>query len=142
VESTIVDCTGVAPRVLRPGSIGITDIEHATGLHASDEASDVRAPGGLAAHYAPNARVRLINESELGNVDAGVGLIAMSNIATPANVVRLLSADDVQTYAHNLYAALRDADQQGVTDVVAIAPEDNTGLADAIRDRLSRAAAS
>ena len=142
VESTIVDCTGATPRILRPGSIGITDIEHVTGLHVSDEASDVRAPGGLAAHYAPNARVRLINESELGNVDAGVGLIAMSNIATPAHVVRLLSADDVEAYAHNLYAALRDADQQGVTDVVAIAPEGNTGLADAIRDRLRRAAAS
>ncbi|CAB4916976.1 unannotated protein [freshwater metagenome] len=142
VESTIVDCTGVAPRILRPGSIGIPDIEHVTGLHVSDEASDVRAPGGLAAHYAPNARVRLINESELGNVDAGVGLIAMSNVATPAHVVRLLSANDVQAYAHNLYAALRDADQQGVTDVVAIAPEGNTGLADAIRDRLTRAAAS
>jgi len=142
VESTIVDCTGAAPRVLRPGSIGVADIEHVTGLRVADVDSGVRAPGGLAAHYAPSARVRIINEGQLVDTEAGAGLIALSDVATPAHLVRLLSADDMAAYAHNLYAALRAADEQGLTHVVAIAPDGDAGLAVAIRDRLSRAAAS
>jgi len=142
VESTIVDCSGASPRVLRPGSIGVSDIEQVTGLRVAEADSDVRAPGGLAAHYAPSARVRLINTSELNDTNPGAGLIALRDVATPAHLVRLLAADNVATYAHDLYAALRNADEQGLTEIVAIAPDGDAGLAAAIRDRLTRAAAS
>jgi len=142
VESTIVDCSGAAPRVLRPGSIGSEDVERVTGLRIGQHDSDVRASGGLAAHYAPSARVQLITEDKLMMAEAGAGLIALSDVATPAHLVRLLSADDLAAYAHNLYSTLRAADEQGLTHVVAIAPEGDAGLAVAIHDRLTRAAAS
>ena len=142
VESTIVDCTGARPRVLRPGAITAADVEHATGLAVEGaERSTVRASGGLRSHYAPRARVILRSDDDLG-ADPGWGLIAPSGVPTPAGVTRLLSALDSRDYAHGLYAALRRADQLGLEVVIAVPPPpDSTGLAEAVLDRLRRAAA-
>ena len=142
VESTIVDCTGAAPRLLRPGSIAAAEIALATGLAIDLGESEVRAPGGLAAHYAPRARVRVVTAADLGALEAGTGLIALDEVATPGGLVRLAAPHSIEEYAHDLYAALREADARGLTDVVAVPPSGESGLAAAVRDRLSRAAAS
>lgn len=142
VESTIVDCTGPAPRILRPGSVGAAEIVLATGLAVDSGDSDVRAPGGLAAHYAPSARVVVVSAEHLDEVPAGAGLIALDDIATPEGLVRLIAPATVEAFAHDLYAALHDADARGITLIAAVAPVHDTGLAAAIRDRLARAAAS
>ncbi|HET7901891.1 MAG TPA: L-threonylcarbamoyladenylate synthase, partial [Candidatus Nanopelagicales bacterium] len=60
VESTIVDCTGEAPRLLRPGAVGVEEIEAVTGLVVQEPDRAVRAPGTLAAHYAPTAQLLLV----------------------------------------------------------------------------------
>lgn len=132
VESTIVDCTGKSPSILRLGAITFEQIESVTALKVV-AAGATRAPGTLPQHYSPLAAVRLE-----GPVTTGDGLIAMSDIPTPDGVVRLASPSTVEEYAHDLYHSLREADRLGLSLVIAIPPKGD-GLAAAIRDRLLRA---
>ena len=138
VESTIVDCTGEQPRILRSGAITSAMIEETTGLDVLAADGTIRASGTLASHYAPAARVHIAEPSALPDI-AGAGLIALREIATPAGMQRLLAAADDGEYARRLYAALRSADAAQLTDVVAVLPS-HAGLGSAIRDRLTRAA--
>ena len=136
VESTIIDCTGLLPRVLRPGAISTAMIEEVTGLNAVsvDGADAIRVSGSLENHYAPAAKV-LLCEVPI----AGQGFIAHKNIETPQGVIRLASPSDDEEFAQILYSALREADAQGLLEVVVIQPI-GIGIGVAIRDRLARAA--
>lgn len=135
VESTILDCTGSAPRVLRWGAVELCDIEAVTGVSVAAGTSQVRAPGGLVSHYAPRARVLLE-----GSAGPGEGLLAPAAVPTPPGAVRLAAPSSVREYAAVLYRALRDADDQGLATIRAIPPDDPSALAIAVRDRLTRAA--
>jgi L-threonylcarbamoyladenylate synthase len=153
IESTILDCTGPAPALLRPGAVGPQVVERIGGVAlATAPEPGVRAPGTLAAHYAPSAEVVLAVDAAdaarllvLGSPDAaGQGLIAPAGVATPPGVIRLGAPPDAEHFARMLYAALREADRLGLHRVVAIPPDDaaHTGLSAAVTDRLRRAAAS
>ena len=133
VESTIIDCTSDAPRILRPGAITIEMVEESTGLKVSKVETDIRVSGSLENHYAPNAVVYLNRKPEPGE-----GFIAFADIDTPANVIRLASPKNVADFARVMYAALREGDAQGLKSVVVTEPLGD-GLALAIRDRLMRA---
>ena len=142
VESTIVDCTGPAPVVLRPGQVSRADVERVTGLTAG-ATSTVRAPGTLASHYSPQARVLVVDAATaLGTSapDASVGLLALAEVATPPGVVRLSAPETTDDYARVLYAALREADALGLGTVLAVPPPPE-GVGAAVADRLARAAA-
>jgi len=143
LESTIIDCTGGLPRILRPGAITIEMIKEVTGLNASssinnesvdDNRDDIRVSGSLENHYAPKARVFLDQQPVLGS-----GFIALSEIETPAGVIRLAAPESVEEFARVIYSALREGDHQNL-DSIYIAQPTGDGLAIAIRDRLSRSA--
>jgi L-threonylcarbamoyladenylate synthase len=134
VESTIIDCTGAAPLVLRPGAITGAMIEECTGLKVTQSNKEIRVSGALENHYAPIAKV-LLRE----NATAGQGLIAYSSIKTPEGVIRLASPSGDEEFARILYSALRDGDAQGLTEIVVMQPM-GAGIAVAIRDRLAKAA--
>jgi L-threonylcarbamoyladenylate synthase len=134
VESTIIDCTGAAPSMLRPGAISVAVIEECTGLKTTQSNQEIRVSGSLENHYAPIAKV-LLRE----NATPGQGLIAHSSIQTPEGVIRLASPINDEEFAHVLYSALRDADARGLSEVVVVQPI-GIGIAVAIRDRLARAA--
>jgi L-threonylcarbamoyladenylate synthase len=139
VESTIIDCTGDLPRILRPGAITEEMIKESTGLSAtttksSDEPEDIRVSGSLEKHYSPAARV-LLDQIPV----AGQGYIASSRRVTPAGVTRLAAPKNTDEFARALYTALRKADELGLQEVVVEQPQGD-GIAIAIRDRLSRAA--
>ena len=138
VESTIIDCTGDTPKVLRPGAITVEMIEQRTGLKvvASVEEPVIRVSGSLDSHYAPVAAV-VLDQSPL----AGQGFIAMADVVAAVGVVRLAEPRTHQEFAQVLYAALRAADEQGLATVVVQQPQGD-GIAIAIRDRLKRAAHS
>jgi L-threonylcarbamoyladenylate synthase len=151
VESTIIDCTGDVPRILRPGAITKEMIEESTGLVVGDsnkqagknaadgsavDGSQIRVSGSLDSHYAPVATV-VLDQSPV----AGQGFIAMADVATPDGVVRLAAPKSADEFARVLYAALRAADVQGLQTVVVAQPAGD-GIAIAIRDRLKRAAHS
>jgi L-threonylcarbamoyladenylate synthase len=141
VESTIIDCTGDVPKILRPGAITAQMIMDSTGLDVVGQTPDgaavdsnaIRVSGSLEAHYAPAATV-VLDQSPV----AGQGFIAMAYVATPDGVVRLASPKSDDEYARILYAALRAADDEGLQTVVVTQPEGD-GIAVAIRDRLKRA---
>jgi len=135
VESTIVDCTGETPFILRLGAVTSEMIEESTGLIAlTKENSAIRVSGSLDSHYSPKAKVVLDAIAEPGD-----GLIAPDQIPTPDGVIRLASPRTIEGYARDLYAALRSADAQGIEVVVVLQPGGD-GLAAAIRDRLKRSA--
>lgn len=134
VESTIIDCTGDAPRILRPGAVTREMIETVTGLQVTNRADEIRVSGSLEHHYAPAAKV-ILDENPV----SGDGYIALSDIPTPAGVERLASPKTNEDFARQLYAALRTADARGIERVVVRQPEGGD-IALAIRDRLTRAA--
>ncbi len=135
VESTIIDCTGELPRILRPGAITEEMIKESTSLvelgTSSTEAP--RVSGSLEKHYAPVAKV-LLDQTPV----AGQGFIAVSLRVTPTGVKRLAAPKNLDEFARDLYSALRKADELGLTEVVVEQPQGG-GLAIAIRDRLERA---
>lgn len=134
LESTIIDCTGDEPKILRPGAITQAMIEKATGLAVSEDTnSSIRVSGSLEKHYAPNAQILLDVQAS-----AGQGFIAPDEVATPSGAIRLASPANTDEYARTLYSALRDGDAQGLKTIAVIQPSGD-GLAIAIRDRLMRA---
>jgi L-threonylcarbamoyladenylate synthase len=135
VESTIIDCTGEAPRILRPGGITAEMIEQSTALEVSSSAdSQIRVSGSLESHYSPRATV-LLDQIPL----AGQGFIAMADVPSGEGVFRLAEPTTHEEFARVLYSALRAADEQGLNTVVVAQPGGN-GIGIAIRDRLMRAA--
>ena len=143
LESTIIDCTGDLPRILRPGAITIAMIEEATGLKVSNrpvektlntEQEKIRVSGSLENHYAPKAKVILDQQPVVGS-----GFIALESIDTPSGVIRLAAPKSVKEFARVLYSALREGDHQNL-EAIYIAQPSGDGLAIAIRDRLLRSA--
>jgi L-threonylcarbamoyladenylate synthase len=141
LESTIVDATGEAPVLLRPGAVPAETIESVLGRTMS-RAVDVRdkplSPGQLASHYAPEAKVRL----GATDVREGEALLAFGcDVPTTAGpMINLSPTGDLIEAAANLFAALRALDQTG-TKGIAVMPIPEQGLGEAINDRLRRAAA-
>ncbi len=133
IESTIIDCTSDQPAILRLGAVTATQVESVTALTLKSDQGEIRVSGSLKSHYAPNARL-VLNQ----NPEPGDGLIALASVATPAGVTRLAAPKDASEFARDLYAALRKADDLGLTRIVAVTPEGD-GLAEAIADRLARA---
>jgi L-threonylcarbamoyladenylate synthase len=136
VESTIIDCTGDVPKILRPGAITAQMIAESTGFEVVGvvEESAIRVSGSLEAHYAPVATV-VLDQDPLPNQ----GFIAMADVVADEGVVRLAAPKTHDEFARVLYSALRAADDQGLGTVVVEQPVGD-GIAIAIRDRLKRAA--
>jgi L-threonylcarbamoyladenylate synthase len=130
VESTIVECINAAT-ILRPGAISTEDIEAVIRISMSADTGESRAPGMLASHYAPAARVVLVDTVEDLNIH-------LSHLSASGTTCVALHFESVQEYAFHLYSSLRQADESGVDVVVAVLPP-ASGLGTAIRDRLRKA---
>jgi L-threonylcarbamoyladenylate synthase len=156
IESSIVDCTRSRPVLLRPGVLTRAQLEAACGEPVlakedvlNETGSAPRASGTLEAHYAPNAKVRLM---EAGAIQTALDLLGAdaAHIAIYArDVMRIRSTrvlyrrmpDDALATAQQLFAVLRDFDAQGAR-LIWIEPPPATPEWDGVRDRLGRAAAS
>lgn len=136
VESTIINCIEKTPFILRPGAITNKMITNVANLICNSTAAstDVRTSGSFESHYAPNTKVIVGTNPEIGD-----GFIALENLPTPSGVIRLASPADIEQFARELYEALRDGDKKKVNRIV-IAQPPGPGLALAIRDRVSKAA--
>ncbi|MEP7046828.1 MAG: L-threonylcarbamoyladenylate synthase [Ilumatobacteraceae bacterium] len=130
VESTIVDCTVDPPQVLRPGGISAEEISALLDMKLGEAGGPSRAPGMLASHYAPRCRVLLADS-----------IAEARSLAEVMPGSEIIHDDDLAHYAHSLFSRLRDADDRGVTTLIAVLPP-AAGLGHAIRDRLTKAAAS
>ena len=146
VESTIIGCFD-EPMLLRPGGLPRAEIERVLGRALRQAPTEVEsgsaqplAPGMLASHYAPRARVRLdAQRLEPGEALLGFGLGAISGIDAASMVMNLSERGDLDEAAANLFGYLRALDSKGVR-TIAVMPIPNEGLGEAINDRLRRAA--
>jgi len=153
IESTIVDCSRGAPVLLRPGAITRTQIEAAGGEPLRDKdslgAPDPRASGTLEAHYAPTAKVRLMDAKALqAGLDVlganAANMAVWSRSALSSRSQRLLQRrmpDDAAAAAQQLFAVLRGFDAEGVKLIWVETPP-ATPEWEGVLDRLTRAAAS
>lgn len=151
IESAIVDCTRGAPVLLRPGTLTREQIEQAAGerLRLPEEMAGAapRASGTLESHYAPDAKVRLMDGKSLQTAldllggDAGsIAVYARTPLRSSAARLRRMPDDAVET-ARQLFAVLRAFDAAGVKLIWVEAPPD-TPEWEGVRDRLRRASAA
>ena len=152
IESTIVDCTRGVPVLLRPGAITRAQIASVCGLQPLSKEDlpehTPRASGTLASHYAPQAKVRLMDAKALqagldvlGTDAAHLAVYARTKLHSPSKQVLLRSMpfDPVAT-AQELFATLRQFDAAGVRLIWIETPPDTPDW-EGVRDRLQRAAA-
>ncbi|MDH3667295.1 MAG: L-threonylcarbamoyladenylate synthase [Paracoccaceae bacterium] len=142
LESTIIGFDGGAPVLLRPGGVAVEHIEAMLGCAVRSEPGEgISAPGQLASHYAPAARLRLNAVSPVpGEAWLGFGPDP-AGIEGPA--LNLSPTGDLAEAAANLFAYLRALDAEQPQDgIIATAPVPDHGLGRAINDRLARAAAA
>lgn len=154
IESTVVDLSGPTPVLLRPGSLSPAALRAVVGTLEipddpipEDPTAPRRSPGMVARHYAPRARLRLFAGSERGDAAAmaerataageSVGALLLAPLAAPVRHVVRMPADPA-AYAHALYAALHQLDDDGCSLVlVERVPDDEAWTG--VRDRLERA---
>ncbi len=153
IESTIVDCTRGVPVLLRPGAIGRDQIAAACGIAPLSKeelpAQTPRASGTLEAHYAPAAKVRLMDAQALqagldvlGADAAHLAVYARTALRTRSSkIVLRRMPDDAAAAAQKLFAALRSFDDEGVK-LIWIETPPATPDWEGVRDRLQRAAAA
>ncbi len=157
IESAIVDCSGEHPVLLRPGMLTPSQLTNACGVTVLAAPSTSRskgggqglptqapaAPGSLASHYAPRARLRLMNAADMGRgLPNALRVAVWSRSPMPVGVAVLQAVmpSDAASCAQALFAQLRALDAQGVQEIwVELPPEGEAW--DGVRDRLQRAAA-
>ena len=148
VESTIVDLSGEAPVLLRPGGVGPEELARVLGRSPLPAGtSTVRAPGLLRSHYAPRAGVLLVEPAAvmsralaLAEGGARVAVAVPDGLEVPAPLTALRIPGDIEGLARELYALLRSLDAGGI-DVAVVSVPREEGLGLAVVDRLRRAAA-
>ena len=142
VASTIVRIARDGVRILRPGGVTAGEIEAALGVAALRGGEGrVEAPGMLASHYAPRAKVRL-NAEAVGESEAllAFGPERIEGADAAVAVLNLSERGRMREAAASLYSHLQALDRTGVA-VIAVEPISEDGLGEAINDRLRRAAA-
>lgn len=143
LESTIVDCSGDRPCVLRPGMISLEQLGRVLGEvpALAGESEGPRASGRLPSHYAPETKVELVDAGTLVRPDGQSAVLALASTPDPGGFKGWLALpDEPATYARGLYAALRRLDTLGAERIFIQRPPDDPAWA-AIRDRLERATA-
>lgn len=168
VESTIVDLSSGAARILRPGGISRQSIEHClagqlqdamparpsslSGPSSSLSPTDAPVPrvsGSLESHYAPRARVMLAGPDEMPakaraylaqHPEHRLACLVRTSAVAAENVLLARMPMDAAGYAKELYARLHDLDRQGMDALfIELPPAEDAW--EAVRDRLKRAAA-
>ena len=135
VESTIIDCTTEPPQILRAGAISADQIKRECNITIASATGDSRASGMLDKHYAPNCTVELVDDRK----DADVRLNQLNGEGRSSEIIDF--GDDLQMFAHELYARLRDADKRLIDVVITVKPP-MSGIGIAINERLEKAANS
>lgn len=148
IESTIVDVSrveeGVAPVILRPGHIRADQLEQVLGHPVLAQGQSVSAPrvsGSLKAHYAPRTPLFLVDSDQLAAItDQKAAVVTW--VDAPLEVAKqVLAPDQAEKYASQLYAMLRELDDQNYSAIYVQKPPCNEAWA-AVNDRLNRAAAA
>ncbi len=140
LESTVVDCSGPRPRLLRQGAVSIEhlrEIVPETEFKDASEDDDIRSPGLKYRHYSPKGEVRIIAEGATIEDSEDAAFIGLSQPKAELN--RVLVCDSTQTYARSVYEFFRECDRDNIL-VIYCEAVDETGIGTALMDRIRRAA--
>ena len=132
IESTVIGFDGDRPLLLRPGAVPREEIQDLVGP-LGPPGNLIQSPGQLASHYAPRAGLRM----NAGEIESGEVLLGFGD--APGAKLNLSEKGDLREAAANLFAMLRELDK--VATQIAVSPIPDTGIGEAINDRLRRAAA-
>ena len=145
LESTVVDCTRAAPTVLRAGAITLEQLREllpsttVPGNQTSSEEGSARSPGTRHRHYAPAARVRLVDHPDQAPVHERAAYIGLDPPSHPDRFRRTARCGDVASYARRLFDFFRQCDEAELR-VIYCQRVASDGLGLALMDRLERAA--
>lgn len=142
IESTVVDCTTDAPIILRPGGVTLADLRAvapSTRYADVSRLTEVRSPGLRHRHYAPEARVVLVDSPADVPADETNAYIGLASHARPQALGLHETPADADAYARLLFQFFRRSDRAEIESIYCqrVAPE---GIGRALMDRLERAA--
>jgi L-threonylcarbamoyladenylate synthase len=139
LESTVVDCTGEIPVVLRPGAVSVEELQAVvpkTQIGIASDDQTPRSPGIKHQHYAPRADVRIVG----GRLEPAELRSAFIGINRPERTLELVRVClSVEEYAHQLFEFFRECDRRGI-EVIYCERVNETGIGAALMDRIRRAA--
>ena len=140
LESTVVDCTGAQPILLRKGSVSLEELQLVVPETVSCDAATnepVRSPGLRHKHYSPRAKVRLVGKGTTFDREASRAFIGLDEPNGDFELTRILSS--TEEYGRSVFAFFRECDERGINMIYCQSVEE-TGIGDALMDRLRRAA--
>ena len=141
IESTVVDCTGVSPRILRPGGISFEEIQEvcpAAQPGTSAKSDRVKSPGMKYRHYAPAALVRPVDHPENVESISSIGYIGLDPHPYPEHLGLHHLCADTREYAHELFRFFRRCDRAGL-ETIYCQRIPRQGLGTALMDRIEKA---
>ena len=140
LESTVVDCTGAVPVLLRKGSVSLEDLQLVVPEAVSCDAATnepVRSPGLRHKHYSPRAKVRLVGKGTEFDHETRRAFIGVDEPNGDFEFTRIPSS--TEEYGRSVFAFFRECDERGINMIYCQSVEE-TGIGDALMDRLRRAA--
>ncbi len=144
LESTVVDCTGDKPVLLRPGVVSLEALRRvAPSVDARQPltGAPVRSPGMLYRHYAPDSRVQLVQTPGEAVPDARAAYIGLEPVADPAAFGAVHVCASKEDYARDLFRFFRQCDRLGL-GLIYCQETETSGIGRALMDRLNRASGS
>ena len=145
IESAVIDCTGIVPVILRPGSISIEQLKKILPEIESEKytaGEKVRSPGMKYRHYAPNAKVILVSsreELEKYLASSGKEYSAFIGMMKTSKIKKAKIVNSSAEYAKTLFTFFRSADEEGIKFIFCQTVEEK-GIGLALMNRLRKAA--
>lgn len=140
LESSVVDCTGAVPVVLRKGSLSIDDLREVVPEIRESSEADInkgRSPGLRHRHYSPKARIVLVEPGEPVAASDSAAFIGITD--PPERFAHVMVCRSVTDYGHHLFEFFRETDRRGIRTIYCEKVAED-GIGAALMDRLSRAA--
>ena len=140
LESTVVDCTGDAPLILRAGAVTLEQLRAVipeTAAYTTKETNVARSPGMKHKHYSPRAQVVVSRESRVVSLGKNAAYMGLRGPGDGFELVKICKS--VEEYAHSVFEFFRECDRQGIETIYCEAVVE-TGIGAALMDRLGRAA--
>lgn len=139
LESTVIDCTGKHPVILRPGSVTLEQIKKLDkNAVIQKKAGKIKSPGQKYKHYSPKADVRIINvKREMSNVKRNEAFIGLDrNLGK--GFEKVLICRFMNDYARKLFSFFRECDDEGIKTIWCQKVSEK-GIGAAIMNRLNKA---
>ena len=141
IESTVVDCTGKVPLILRAGAVTFEDLQKIVPeieMYNFNKIEKPKSPGLKHKHYSPSAKVFIIGHGNKLSIEAEKS--AFIGIERPNEDFELQKiCDSIEEYAHSIYEFFRECDRRNINEIYC-QEIDESEIGAALMDRLKRAA--